>query len=129
MLGKASRLAVPALFVSLFISVPAAAQGQDAATDGAAASCQRTISHEAGAGTRATPADSSACSAPRDRIVQGGWLGRAIMLVDLTSRLAPGRPHRAADPCAPGPSGLRVAACQLLNDHRPPVPVPRAPAG
>jgi hypothetical protein len=101
MLGKASRLAVPALFVSLFNSVPAAAQSQDAATDGAPASCQRTISQEAGAGARGTPADTSACTAPRDRIVHGGWLGRAIMLVDLTSRLAPGRPHRAADQAPP----------------------------
>ena len=96
MLGKATRWAVPALFLSLFISAPAWAQNADAAAAGGAG-CQRTISHEAGTDTRATPADASACSAPRDRNVEGGWLGRAIMMVDLSGRLAPARPQRAAD--------------------------------
>ena len=94
MLAAASRLALPGLFLSLLAAAPALAQDRPAGTEGAAP-CYRTIAERSGEAAPAQPAESR-CSAPRERILYGGWLGHAIMLVGDPASVAAERPRPAS---------------------------------
>ena len=102
MLSKASCLALPGLFLSLCAATPAMAQSR-ASGAAAPASCYRTISGASGAAT--TPRDAAdRCSAPRERMVYGGWMAHAIMMVRDGSRDLGEGPTRAAGWREPLPS-------------------------
>jgi hypothetical protein len=90
MLGKASHLALPGLFLSLVAAAPAMAQSR-APAGAAPASCYRTISEASGAAARSQDG-ADRCSAPRERMVYGGWMAHAIMMV------RDGRPGIGEDP-------------------------------
>ena len=102
MLSKASRLALPGLFLSLFAAAPAMAQSRPSGGAGPA-SCYRTISEPSGAA--ATPRDAAdRCISPRERMVYGGWMAHAIMMVRDGSRDLGEGPTRAAGWREPLPS-------------------------
>ena len=79
MLAAASRLAFPGLCLSLLTAAPAMAQNRPSAADSAPA-CYRTIAERSG-DAAASPSADSRCSEPRERIIHGGWLSHAIMMV------------------------------------------------
>ena len=92
MLSTASRLAVPAFALLVIAATPAAAQSGPADAAAPAVNCVRTISQAQGAAAASEPR----CSEPRDRIFHGGWLGRAIILLDRRERLPIDRPTAAS---------------------------------
>ena len=109
MLGKASRLALLALFLPL-AATPAVAQGQSRAP----ADCRTTLGYQHGAD--AAGPSNPACSAPRETRFHGGWLSHAIMLVDLSPHPSRLRPIRAS-----ATNGLeRRAGSDLAADRRRP---------
>lgn len=91
MLGTASRLALSGLFLSFVIAAPAAAQSR---SDGAPG-CYRTIADRSGEAAPSRPAAGPECSAPRERVIFGGWLSHAIMLVGDPGQLSVEQPAPA----------------------------------
>lgn len=126
--GTASRLALSGLFLSIFIAAPAAAQSRSAG----AAGCYRTIADRIGAdrigadrisadrigadrideAAASRPEAGSECSAPRERVINGGVLEHAIMLVADPAQRSSGQPTptaawRAARPAFAVPPAYR----------------------
>ena len=111
--GTASRLALSGLFLSFVIAAPAAAQSRSAG----AAGCYRTIADRIGAvqideAAASRPGAGPECSAPRERVINGGMLEHAIMLVADPAQRSAGQPTptaawRAARPAFAVPPAYR----------------------
>jgi hypothetical protein len=94
MLGTASRLALPGLFLSFALTPQALAQERGSIGQNVQA-CYRTIAQASGE-LESSPRPDTSCSAPREMNVYGGRLGRAIMLLGDPRRMPTEQPRPAA---------------------------------
>ena len=86
MLGRAPFAAFQVFTFSVLVAAPAAAQTRDAQPVAPARACVHAASLETSTQRVRRPAPEPTCNQMRQGVVEGGWLGHAIMHIDLTRR-------------------------------------------